>query len=117
MIKASTLHRIHRTEPKRRTEAPLEKFGLRLAAAKSRVIPFSRNAEPGATRFDFLGFEFHWGEDRAGKPHLKRRTSRQTLRNFLKSPVLEKGTPGSVRGRFGQLAVLPRLPIPDSTVL
>src|SRR5438093_9934142 len=29
-------------------------------------------------------------------------------RVFLKSPVLEKGTPGSVRGRFGQLAVLPR---------
>ncbi len=29
-------------------------------------------------------------------------------RVFLKSPVLENGTPGSVRGRFGQLAVLPR---------
>src|SRR5712692_8977809 len=29
-------------------------------------------------------------------------------RVLLKSPVLEKGTPGSVRGRFGQLAVLPR---------
>ena len=31
-------------------------------------------------------------------------------RVFLKSPVLENGTPGSVRGRFGQLAVLPRWP-------
>src|SRR5206468_2217838 len=30
------------------------------------------------------------------------------IRVFLKSPVLENGTPGSVRGRFGQLAVLPR---------
>ena len=29
-------------------------------------------------------------------------------RVFLKSPVLEKGTQGSVRGRLGQLAVLPR---------
>ena len=199
-------------------EHRLSKFGLQLAAAKSRVIPFSRNGEPSATRFDFLGFEFHWGKDRAGKPHLKRRTSRKKLRNslsnftqsckqsrhtpmkklfaslnlklrgyynyyggvgqqrpiervlqrghgdfvevaqspesapqlhavgfrrfaqsfpcaaatdpsadpsritapvflcrcltrkrvFLKSPVLEKGTPGSVRGRLGQLAVLPR---------
>ena len=44
----------------------LEKFGLQLAAAKTRVIPFSRNGEPGATRFDFLGFEFRWGKDRAG---------------------------------------------------
>src|SRR2546428_2475241 len=57
-------------------EHRLSKFGLQLAAAKSRVIPFSRNGESGATRFDFLGFEFHWGKDRAGKPHLQRRTSR-----------------------------------------
>ena len=64
-------------------EHRLSKFGLQLAAAKSRVIPFSRNGEPGATRFDFLGFEFHWGKDRAGKPHLKRRTSRKKLRNSL----------------------------------
>jgi len=58
-------------------------FGFRLAAAKSRVIPFNRNGEPGATRFDFLGFEFSWGKDRACKPHLKRRTSRKKLRNSL----------------------------------
>ena len=64
-------------------EHRLEKFGLQLAAAKSRVIPFSRDAEPGATRFDFLGFELYWGKDRAGKPHLKRRTSRKKLRNSL----------------------------------
>jgi len=49
-------------------EHRLEKFGLQLAAAKSRVIPFSPNGEPGATRFDFLGFEFSWRTDRAGKP-------------------------------------------------
>jgi len=64
-------------------EHRLEKFGLQLAATKSRVVPFSRNGEPGATRFDFLGFEFSWGKDRAGKPHLKRRTSRKKLRNSL----------------------------------
>jgi group II intron reverse transcriptase/maturase len=64
-------------------EHRLEKYGLQLAAAKSRVIPFSRNGEPGATRFDFLGFEFAWRKDRAGKPHVKRRTSRKKLRNSL----------------------------------
>jgi len=64
-------------------EHRLEKFGLQLAAAKSRVIPFSPNGVPGATRFDFLGFEFSWRKDRAGKPHLKRRTSRKKLRNSL----------------------------------
>jgi len=64
-------------------EHRLEKFGLQLAAAKSRVIPFSRNGEPGATRFDFLGFEFSWGKDRTGRPHVKRRTSRKKLRNSL----------------------------------
>src|SRR5437764_306862 len=32
-------------------------------------------------------------------------TSLTRKRVFLKSPVLENGTPGSVRGRFGQVAV------------
>ena len=64
-------------------EHRLEKFGLQLAAAKSRVIPFSRNGGPGTTRFDFLGFEFSWGKDRAGNSHVKRRTSRKKLRNSL----------------------------------
>src|SRR5438034_11510164 len=64
-------------------ELRLEKFGLQLAAAKSRVIPFSPVGEPGATRFDFLGFEFSWRKDRAGKPHVQRRTSRKKLRTSL----------------------------------
>jgi RNA-directed DNA polymerase len=64
-------------------EHRLEKFGLQLAAAKSRVIPFSRNGAPGSSRFDFLGFEFTWAKDRAAKPHVKRRTSRKKLRHSL----------------------------------
>src|SRR5207249_9432334 len=36
------------------------------------------------------------------------------IRVFLKSPVLENGTPGSVRGRFEQLAVLPRCQTPSN---
>jgi len=62
----------------------LSKFGLELSAAKTRVILFSQHHDLGRTSFDFLGFEFRWGKDRAGKPHLKRRTSRKRLRNSLK---------------------------------
>jgi group II intron reverse transcriptase/maturase len=61
----------------------LGKFGLELSAAKTRIVPFSRHHAPGETSFDFLGFEFRWGKDRAAKPHLKRRTSRKKLRNSL----------------------------------
>ena len=62
----------------------LGKFGLERSPDKTRVIPFTRQQVPGHTSFDFLGFEFRWGRDRAGKPHLKRRTSRQKRRNSLK---------------------------------
>jgi len=62
----------------------LGKFGLELSASKTRVIPFSQRQALGKTGFDFLGFEFRWGKDRAGKPHLKRRTSRKRMRDSLK---------------------------------
>jgi RNA-directed DNA polymerase len=61
----------------------LEKFGLTLATEKTRVLPFSRHQPPGQGRFAFLGFEFYWGQDRAGKAHLKRRTARAKLRASL----------------------------------
>jgi RNA-directed DNA polymerase len=63
----------------------LRKFGLELSAEKTRIIPFSREQQAGRTSFDFLGFEFRWGKDRGGKPHLKRRTARKKLRASLKS--------------------------------
>jgi RNA-directed DNA polymerase len=62
----------------------LGKVGLELSPDKTRVIPCTRQQVPGHTSFDLLGFEFRWGRDRAGKPHLKRRTSRQKRRNALK---------------------------------
>ena len=62
----------------------LGKFGLELAADKTRIIPFARTQSQ--TSFAFLGFEFRWGKDRGGKPHLKRRTApkklRQSVQNF-----------------------------------
>src|SRR5262245_58547525 len=59
-------------------------FGLELSPDKTRVIPFTRPQVLGHTSFDCLGVAFRWGRDRAGKPHLKRRTSRQKRRTLLK---------------------------------
>ncbi len=64
-------------------EFRLEKFGLQLAADKTRIIRFSRTQGLGGARFDFLGFEFRWDKDRADKPHVARRTSRKKLRNSI----------------------------------
>jgi len=61
----------------------LGKFGLELSAEKTQIVPFSPTITPGATSFDFLGFEFRWGKDRAGKPHVNKRTARKSLRNSL----------------------------------
>jgi group II intron reverse transcriptase/maturase len=62
----------------------LGKFRLELSAEKTRIIPFSRTIQPGKTSFDFLGFEFRWGKDRKGKPHVMRRTAPKNLRSSLK---------------------------------
>ena len=55
----------------------LRKCGLELSGDKTRLLPFSRRPAAVPTRCEFLGYEFHWGKDRAGKEHRKRRTSRQ----------------------------------------
>jgi len=64
-------------------EERLGKFGLEVAAAKTRVIPFSRYRR-GESSFEFLSFEFRWGTDRQGRARLKRRTSRKKFRNSVK---------------------------------
>jgi RNA-directed DNA polymerase len=61
----------------------LAKFGLRMSPAKTRRLPFPRTGE-GKEAFDFLGFEFRWGRDRQGRPHLRRRTARKSLRASLR---------------------------------
>jgi RNA-directed DNA polymerase len=35
--------------------------------------------------FEFLGFEFRWGTNKAGKPQLWKRTSRKKYRNSIKN--------------------------------
>jgi RNA-directed DNA polymerase len=64
-------------------EARMEKFGLRLSPTKTRRVEFPRTGD-GQASFDFLGFEYRWGCDRQGRPHLKRRTSRKSLRASLR---------------------------------
>jgi len=61
----------------------LGKFGLELSAEKTQIIPFSAKAL-GMSSFDFLGFEFRWGKDRKGKPHVDKRTARKSLRKSQK---------------------------------
>jgi RNA-directed DNA polymerase len=61
----------------------LKKFNLELSAEKTHIIPFSPTGQMDSTSFNFLGFEFRWGQDRAGKPHVDKRTARKSLRNSL----------------------------------
>jgi len=53
----------------------LAKFGLELAADKTKTLRFGHNGGPHNGRFDFLGFEFSWGTDRKGRPNVQRRTA------------------------------------------
>ncbi len=62
----------------------LEKYGLSLAEDKTRMICFSRLHMEDKTWFEFLGFEFRWGTNRAGKPQVLKRTSKKKFRNSLK---------------------------------
>lgn len=70
--------RFYRTLPKR-----LAKFGLELSMDKTKILIFNRNRLKDNKRFDFLGFEFHWGISRKGKRIIKRRTSRNKIRRSL----------------------------------
>ncbi len=62
----------------------VRKFGLELSGEKTRMLPCSRHPAAAPTRCECLGCEFQWGKDRAGQEHLKRRPSRQKVRNSLK---------------------------------
>ncbi len=57
----------------------LAKFGLEVAADKTKTLRFGRNGGEHNGRFDFLGFEFYWEPDRQGKPRVKRRTASKRL--------------------------------------
>ncbi|MFZ5534583.1 MAG: group II intron reverse transcriptase/maturase, partial [Patescibacteria group bacterium] len=61
----------------------LKKFNLELSAEKTHILPFSPTGPRRNASFNFLGFEFRWGIDRAGKPHVEKRTAHKSLRNSL----------------------------------
>jgi hypothetical protein len=42
----------------------LAKFGLEVAADKTKTLRFGFNGGPQNGRFDFFGFEFYWEPDR-----------------------------------------------------
>ncbi len=61
----------------------MARFSLELAPDKTRMVRFSRFAVHNGGKFEFLGFEFRWGRNRALKPQVKRRTSRTKLRKAM----------------------------------
>jgi RNA-directed DNA polymerase len=72
-------------------KARLAKFGLEVAADKTKTLRFGRNGGPYNGRFDFLGFEFYWEPDRKGQPRVKRRTAtkkwlagKQRIRDWIR---------------------------------
>jgi len=65
----SDAQRFYKVLPKR-----LAKFGLEMAVEKTNIIRFARKSK---LRFEFLGFEFFWGNGRWGNIVLRRRTSRK----------------------------------------
>jgi group II intron reverse transcriptase/maturase len=75
----------------------LAKFGLEVAADKTKTLRFGHNGGPHNGRFDFLGFEFYWQADRQGKPRVKRRTATkkhlaamQRIRDWIKEHRAQK---------------------------
>jgi len=62
-------HRVHGVLPKR-----FGKYDLRLHPEKTRLLPFGRSRK--GCSFDFLGFTFHWGVSRQGKPVVRQKTAK-----------------------------------------
>jgi group II intron reverse transcriptase/maturase len=58
----------------------LAKFNLTLAPEKTRMLRFTRYEVHKSESFEFLGFEFRWGQNRYKRPQVKRRTVRKKLR-------------------------------------
>ena len=97
----------------------MAKFGLELAADKTKRLRFGRGGGPYNDRFDFLGFEFRWEADRQGRPTVKRRTARkkqyaaiQRMKQWIKShrhlPVkqLLKKLASKLRGTWNYYGII-----------
>jgi group II intron reverse transcriptase/maturase len=75
----------------------LGKFNLELSVEKTKLMRFSRFRDSKDESFDFLGFEYRWGESRKGTRIVKLRTSRkkfrESLANFTKWCRESRSTP------------------------
>jgi len=69
----------------RQLSGRLGKFGLAVAAEKTRTLQFSRCVPEPNKAFEFLGFEFRWVRRRTGKMGVRRRTSPKRLRASVKA--------------------------------
>jgi RNA-directed DNA polymerase len=109
----------------------LAKFGLRLNAQKTRLVPFGKRAAWRALKaglhpptLDFLGFTHYWGRSRRGLVRLKRKTSKKRLRRALvainqwlrqernerKLPDLWQAIARKMRGHFNDFGVTDNSP-------
>ena len=61
----------------------LAKFELSLAEDKTRIMRFSRLHNEDKTWFEFLGFEFRWGMNRAGKPQVLKVIFKEKVQEFV----------------------------------
>lgn len=98
-----------------------DKYGLRLNAEKTRLIPFCRprggqGERPGT--FDLLGFTHYWGRSRKGSWVVKRKTAKARMNRALKRisqwckchrhlPVAEQhqGLVRKLRGHFSYYGI------------
>jgi hypothetical protein len=71
-----------------------EKYGLKLHAEKTRLVPFGRPQDEGGNSgsagtppgtFDFLGFTHYWGKTRKGGWAIRRQTARKRFSRSLKA--------------------------------
>lgn len=90
-------HRPEADDFERELKTRLAKFGLEVAADKTKTLRFGQNGGPHNGRFDFLGFEFYWEPDRKGRPNVKRRTATkkhqaamQRMRDWIKEHRAQK---------------------------
>lgn len=97
----------------------LKKFDLELSSLKTRIIRFSRFHPDAGNRFQFLGFEYYWHNDRQGKPRIKVVTARSNLRKSLArltewvrkhyhdpSPIFYKSLKRKLTGYYNYYAVI-----------
>ncbi|MEZ4235180.1 MAG: group II intron reverse transcriptase/maturase [Myxococcota bacterium] len=65
----------------------LSRFGLEVSPEKTRLVRFGRpssDTDPPDS-FDFLGFTFHWGVSREGRPTIRWKTAKKRLARTLRS--------------------------------